>query len=99
MVFDAIMNFKKEQTEKLLSKLTTAHGKLVKDVLKAEEKELEGKPLMKCVMRNWLPAGEAMFQMIAPSPPRSTGPSCSTRDPTTTSSAWASRTATPTRPS
>ena len=71
MVFDAIMNFKKEQTEKLLSKLTTAHGKLVKDVLKAEEKELEGKPLMKCVMRNWLPAGEAMFQMIAihlPSP-------------------------------
>jgi len=71
MVFDAIMNFKKEQTEKLLSKLTTAHGKLVKDVLKAEEKELEGKPLMKCVMRNWLPAGEAMFQMITihlPSP-------------------------------
>ena len=71
MVFDAIMNFKKEQTEKLLSKLTTAHGKLVKDVLKAEEKELEGKPLMMCVMRNWLPAGEAMFQMIAihlPSP-------------------------------
>merc|ERR1712158_189021 len=71
MVFDAIMNFKKEQTEKLLGKLTTATGKLVKDVLKAEEKELEGKPLMKAVMRNWLPAGEAMFQMIVihlPSP-------------------------------
>merc|ERR1711942_154194 len=54
MVFDAIMNFKKEQTEKLLGKLTTAQGKLVKDV-----------------MRNWLPAGEAMFQMICihlPSP-------------------------------
>jgi len=71
MVFDAIMNFKKEQTEKLLGKLTTANGKLVKDVLKAEEKELEGKPLMKCVMRNWLPAGDAMFQMIVihlPSP-------------------------------
>merc|ERR1712002_828842 len=50
MVFDAIMNFKKEQTE---------------------EKEMEGKPLMKAVMRNWLPAGEAMFQMICihlPSP-------------------------------
>merc|ERR1711878_210021 len=61
MVFDAIMNFKKEQTEKLLGKLTTASGKLVKDVLKTEEKELEGKPLMKCVMRNWLPAGDAMF--------------------------------------
>merc|ERR1712114_128277 len=71
MVFDAIMNFKKEQTEKLMSKLTTATGKLVKDVLKAEEKELEGKPLMKAVMRNWLPAGDAMFQMIVihlPSP-------------------------------
>jgi len=71
MVFDAIMNFKKEQTEKLLGKLTTAGGKLVKDVLKPEEKELEGKPLMKVVMRNWLPAGDAMFQMIVihlPSP-------------------------------
>jgi len=71
MVFDAIMNFKKEQTEKLMSKLTTAGGKLVKDVLKLEEKELEGKPLMKAVMRNWLPAGDAMFQMIVihlPSP-------------------------------
>jgi len=71
MVFDAIMNFKKDQTEKLLSKLTTAGGKLVKDVLKTEEKELDGKPLMKAVMRNWLPAGDAMFQMIVihlPSP-------------------------------
>merc|ERR1711862_850259 len=32
---------------------------------------LEGKPLMKAVMRNWLPAGDAMFQMIVvhlPSP-------------------------------
>merc|ERR1711923_373191 len=71
MVFDAIMNFKKEQTEKLMSKLTTASGKMVKDVLKTEEKELEGKPLMKAVMRNWLPAGETLLQMIAihlPSP-------------------------------
>merc|ERR1719472_219093 len=71
MVFDAIMNFKKEQTEKLVGKLTTADGKKVSDILKTEEKELEGKPLMKCVMRNWLPAGDAMFQMIVihlPSP-------------------------------
>merc|ERR1712003_78401 len=71
MVFDAIMNFKKEQVEKLMGKLTTADGRLVKDILKHEEKEMEGKPLMKCVMRNWLPAGEAMFQMIVihlPSP-------------------------------
>merc|ERR1711893_332947 len=71
MVFDAIMNFKKEQVTKLMTKLTTADGRLVNDVLKHEEKEMEGKPLMKCVMRNWLPAGEAMFQMIVihlPSP-------------------------------
>jgi len=71
MVFDAIMNFKKEETAKLLGKLTTADGKIVKDVLKVEELEMEGKPLMKVVMRNWLPAGEAMFQMICihlPSP-------------------------------
>ena len=71
MVFDAIMNFKKEATEKLLTKLTTTSGKMVIDVLKTEEKEMEGKPLMKAVMRNWLPAGEAMFQMICihlPSP-------------------------------
>merc|ERR1711923_302993 len=71
MVFDAIMNFKKDQVEKLLGKLTTADGRLVKDILKHEEKEMEGKPLMKAVMRNWLPAGEAMFQMIVihlPSP-------------------------------
>merc|ERR1719516_373853 len=57
------MNFKKEETEKLLGTL--------KIKLKQEEKEMEGKPLMKCVMRNWLPAGEAMFQMIVihlPSP-------------------------------
>merc|ERR1712112_603910 len=54
-----------------MSKLTTASGKMVKDVLKTEEKELEGKPIMKAVMRNWLPAGDAMFQMICihlPSP-------------------------------
>ena len=44
MVFDAIVNFKKEQTEKLLTKLTIASGKMVKDVLKNEE--MEGKPLM-----------------------------------------------------
>merc|ERR1719500_1554464 len=63
--------WRKEKAEKLLGKLTAATGKLVKDVLKTEEKELEGKPLMKCVMRNWLPAGDAMFQMIVihlPSP-------------------------------
>ena len=71
MVFDAIMNFKMEQTKKLLGKLTTTTGKMVKDMPKTEEKELEGKPLMKCVIRNWLPAGDTMFQIIVihiPSP-------------------------------
>jgi len=71
MVFDAIMNFKKEETAKLLTKLTTADGKAVRDLLKLDELEQEGKPLLKTVMRNWLPAGEAMFQMIVihlPSP-------------------------------
>ena len=43
----------------------------IRHKLTAEELELEGKPLMKVVMRNWLPAGEAMFFMIVvhlPSP-------------------------------
>merc|ERR1711902_101521 len=64
-MFDAIMNFKKEETDKLLDKLD------IKGKLKHEELQQEGKPLMKAVMRNWLPAGEAMFQMIVihlPSP-------------------------------
>merc|ERR1719347_1387426 len=65
------MNFKKEQTEKLLGKLTTAEGKPVKEILKADELELEGKALMKVVMRTWLPAGDTLFYMITvhlPSP-------------------------------
>merc|ERR1712213_28770 len=64
-MFDAIMNFKKEETDELLDKLD------LESKLKYEELQQEGKPLMKAVMRNWLPAGEAMFQMIVihlPSP-------------------------------
>ncbi len=64
-MFDAIMNFKKDETDKLLDKLE------LKSKLKYEELQQEGKPLMKTVMRTWLPAGEAMFQMIVihlPSP-------------------------------
>uniref|UniRef100_A0A8C4I9T6 Elongation factor 2 n=1 Tax=Dicentrarchus labrax TaxID=13489 RepID=A0A8C4I9T6_DICLA len=62
-VFDAIMNFKKEETAKLIEKLDVK--------LDAEDKEKEGKPLLKAVMRRWLPAGEALLQMITihlPSP-------------------------------
>lgn len=62
-VFDAVMNFKKEETAKLIEKLDIK--------LDNEDKEKEGKPLLKAVMRRWLPAGEALLQMITihlPSP-------------------------------
>ena len=62
-VFDAIMNFKKEETAKLLEKLNI--------VLKGDDKEKDGKNLLKVVMRTWLPAGDTLLQMIAihlPSP-------------------------------
>uniref|UniRef100_A0A673ZEL7 Eukaryotic translation elongation factor 2b n=1 Tax=Salmo trutta TaxID=8032 RepID=A0A673ZEL7_SALTR len=62
-VFDAVMNFKKEETAKLIEKLDIK--------LDTEDKEKEGKPLLKAVMRRWLPAGEALLQMITihlPSP-------------------------------
>merc|ERR550539_1308215 len=64
-VFDCIMNFKKDETDKLLDKLG------VKGKMQHEELQQEGKPLMKAVIRNWLPAGDTMFQMITvhlPSP-------------------------------
>lgn len=62
-VFDAIMNFKKDVIPKLLDKLNIK--------LTAEERDLEGKPLLKQVMRKWLPAGDTLLQMITihlPSP-------------------------------
>ncbi|KAH0627802.1 hypothetical protein JD844_008216 [Phrynosoma platyrhinos] len=62
-VFDAIMNFKKEEASKLIDKLDIK--------LDAEDREKEGKPLLKAVMRRWLPAGDALLQMITihlPSP-------------------------------
>merc|ERR1711931_56945 len=62
-VFDACMKNKKEQAMKLAEKLGVKFTH--------EEKDLTEKPLMKVFMRKWLPAGEAMLQMIAihlPSP-------------------------------
>jgi elongation factor 2 len=62
-IFDAIMNYKKDETAKLLEKLNI--------ILKGDDKDKEGKDLLKVVMRTWLPAGDAMFEMITmhlPSP-------------------------------
>merc|ERR1712215_96842 len=62
-LFDAIMNFKKEETEKLLDTL--------KIKLHVDDRDKEGKALLKVVMRTWLPAGETLFYMITihlPSP-------------------------------
>jgi len=62
-VFDAIMNYKKEMIDTLLEKL--------KIDLRPDDREKDGKQLLKVVMRNWLPAGETLLQMIAihlPSP-------------------------------
>jgi len=63
-LFDAIMNFKKEQTASMLTKLEIT--------LKPDEKDLEGKALLKVVMKKFLPAGDALLEMIVihlPSPP------------------------------
>jgi len=62
-LFDAIMNFKKEETTKMLEKLEIS--------LKPDEKDLDGKALLKVVMRKFLPAGDALLEMICihlPSP-------------------------------
>ena len=57
------MNFRKEETQTLLEKLSIE--------LRPEDKAKEGKDLLKVVMKAWLPAGETLLQMIAihlPSP-------------------------------
>ncbi|KAI8617455.1 P-loop containing nucleoside triphosphate hydrolase protein [Chytriomyces sp. MP71] len=62
-LFDSIMNFKKEQTASLLEKLNIT--------LKSEDRELEGKALLKTVMRTFLPAADALLEMMCihlPSP-------------------------------
>merc|ERR1719391_1349408 len=57
------MNFKKDKVAELLETL--------KIKLSADDREKDGKQLLKVVMRTWLPAGETMFYMITvhlPSP-------------------------------
>merc|ERR1719223_2063223 len=62
-LFDAIMNEKADKVVKML--------KVIGVTLKGDEKDLVGKPLLKRVMQKWLPAGDAVLEMIVmhlPSP-------------------------------
>lgn len=62
-IFDAVMNFKKDVTTSMCEKLDIK--------LAVEERELEGKALLKVIMRKFLPAGDSLLEMIVinlPSP-------------------------------
>jgi len=62
-VFEIVMNKPQEEVLEFVAKMGI--------VLTTEEKDLLGKALLKTVMRKWLPAGEALLQMISihlPSP-------------------------------
>ena len=64
-VINLAMNDNKDKLFPMLEKLNVLHK------LKSEDKELSGKPLMKRVMQNWLPAADALLEMIVyhlPSP-------------------------------
>merc|ERR1712147_73741 len=61
--FKNIMEEKDEEVAKIM--------KVCGVTLKGDDKDLKGKPLLKCFMRSWLPAGATLLQMIAihlPSP-------------------------------
>jgi elongation factor 2 len=62
-IFDAVMNFKKDAIGTLVEKLEIK--------LLPEERDLEGKALLKVIMRKFLPAGDSLLEMIVinlPSP-------------------------------
>jgi elongation factor 2 len=55
-LFDAIMNEKTEQMTKIMGTLNIK--------LDSEERDLKGKPLLKAVMRRFLPAADSLLEMI-----------------------------------
>ncbi|KAJ5002939.1 fermentation associated protein, partial [Colletotrichum sp. SAR 10_99] len=55
-IFSAVMNFKKDEVTTLLSKLDLK--------LATEDKDKEGKQLLKAVMRTFLPAADALLEMM-----------------------------------
>ncbi|EIW86922.1 P-loop containing nucleoside triphosphate hydrolase protein [Coniophora puteana RWD-64-598 SS2] len=62
-IFDAVMNYKKDQIPIMAEKLDIK--------LLQEERDLEGKALLKVMMRKFLPAGDSLLEMIVinlPSP-------------------------------
>ena len=62
-IFDAVMNFKKDVVNSMCEKLDIK--------LTSDERDLEGKALLKVVMRKFLPAGDSLLEMIVlhlPSP-------------------------------
>eukprot|EP00518_Triparma_eleuthera_P004582 CAMPEP_0182458272 /NCGR_PEP_ID=MMETSP1319-20130603/3650_1 /TAXON_ID=172717 /ORGANISM="Bolidomonas pacifica, Strain RCC208" /LENGTH=866 /DNA_ID=CAMNT_0024656927 /DNA_START=1 /DNA_END=2601 /DNA_ORIENTATION=+ len=62
-MFDAIMNDRTAKYQKMM--------KAVGVILKGDERDLTGKPLLKRVMQKWLPAADAVLEMIVvhlPSP-------------------------------
>merc|ERR1711935_363214 len=65
-IYKAFKNIMEERDEEV-AKIMKVCGV----TLKGDDKDLKGKPMLKCFMRNWLPAGETLLQMIAihlPSP-------------------------------
>jgi len=55
-IFAAVMNFKKEETATLLEKLSLK--------LSVEDREKEGKQLLKAVMKTFLPAADCLLEMM-----------------------------------
>lgn len=55
-IFNAVMNFKKDEVNTLLDKLNLK--------LPAEDRDKEGKQLLKAVMRTFLPAADCLLEMM-----------------------------------